>query len=62
MLEASKNLTARTPSKNEHSISTFLAPVVVAEFQCARHQVPPSIIIGTERALSEPEASARLGT
>jgi hypothetical protein len=48
MLEASKNLTARTPSKEREQysqLSWLLA--VVAKFQRAQHQLSPSIITGS---------------
>jgi hypothetical protein len=48
MLEASKNLTARTPGKEREKYSQLSwLLVVVAEFQRAKHQLPPSIITGS---------------
>jgi protein involved in temperature-dependent protein secretion len=47
MLEASKNLTARTPSKEEQYSQLSWLLVVVGEFQRAKHQLSPSIIMGS---------------
>src|SRR5262245_60151638 len=48
MLEASKNLTARTPRKEREQYSPISwLLVVVAKYRRAKHQLPQSIITGT---------------
>jgi hypothetical protein len=48
IFEASKNLTARTPSKERGQYSQLSRLlVVVAEFQRVKHQLSPSIITGS---------------